>query len=95
MSLAVTLQDSNDRNLKFLSVFKCCSPVFVIRELETFNEIKPVSPEISSNVVSVRLQFCDKFKHVREESSLIFLAPSSANSPPHISSDLRFLKFLK
>lgn len=49
-------------------------------------------PEINSRVVSVRLQFCDKFKLFRDESSLIFFTPSSVNSPPHISSNLRFLK---
>ncbi|RDX69411.1 hypothetical protein CR513_51483, partial [Mucuna pruriens] len=78
MSFTVTLQDSNDRDLKkFFSVFKCCSPELVIPEFETFKEIK---------------LFCDKFKHVRDERSLIFFTPSSVNPPPHISSNLRFLK---
>lgn len=46
MSFDVTLQDSNVRDLKFFSVFKCCSPAVVMRDFERFKEINPVSPDI-------------------------------------------------
>lgn len=49
-------------------------------------------PEITCKDLSVRLQFCDKFSHVRQTRSLRFLTPVSVNPPPHISRDWRFLK---
>ena len=49
-------------------------------------------PEINSKVLSVRLEFCDKFSSLRYERFLIFLTPVSVSPPPHISRDLRFLK---
>lgn len=49
-------------------------------------------PEINSKVLSVRLEFCDRFNNVRDERSLIFFMPASVNHPPQISKDLRFLK---
>lgn len=52
-------------------------------------------PEINSKVLSVRLEFCDRFSSLRYERFLIFLTPVSVNPPPHISRDLRFLKSAK
>jgi hypothetical protein len=46
ISFAVTLHDSNVRDLKFFSVFKCGSPAEVMREFERFKETNEVSPEI-------------------------------------------------
>lgn len=56
------------------------------------NEEKQKIPEANSNVLSVRLQFCDRFSSFREARSLIFFTPASVNPPPHISRDWRFLK---
>ena len=52
-------------------------------------------PEIISNVLSVRLQFCDRFSSDRDERSLIFFTPASVNPPPHISKERKFLKPIK
>jgi hypothetical protein len=52
-------------------------------------------PETNSNVLSVRLEFCDRFSSVREARSLIFITPASVNPPPHISRDWRFLKSVR
>ena len=49
-------------------------------------------PEINSKVLSVRLEFCDRFSSIRDERFFMFLTPVSVNPPPHISRDLRFLK---
>lgn len=49
-------------------------------------------PEINSSVLSVRLEFCDRLRSVRDERSFKFLTPASVNPPPHISSDCSFLR---
>lgn len=52
-------------------------------------------PEIISSVLSVKLQFWDRFKSDRDERSLIFFTPASVNPPPHISKKRKFLKPIK
>lgn len=49
-------------------------------------------PEINSSVLSVRLEFCDRLRRVRDERSFMFLTPVSVNPPPHISSDCSFFR---
>lgn len=49
-------------------------------------------PEINSSVLSVRLEFCDKLRSVRDGRSFMFLTPASVNPPPHISSDCSFFR---
>lgn len=44
MSAAVTLQDSNDSDLKFFKGVKCCKPSLVILEFDTFRDTKAVNP---------------------------------------------------
>jgi hypothetical protein len=55
------------------------------------NEDMQKIPEINSRVLSVNLQFWERFSCVRETISLIFFTPASVNNPPHISRDCRFL----
>lgn len=57
ISIAVTLQDSRDKDLRFWSGFRWWSPEFDTREFDTFRETKAVRPEISSKDLSVRLPF--------------------------------------
>uniref|UniRef100_A0A2P2L7Y6 Uncharacterized protein MANES_14G119400 n=1 Tax=Rhizophora mucronata TaxID=61149 RepID=A0A2P2L7Y6_RHIMU len=54
-------------------------------------EIRTI-PDIDSNVLSVKLQFCERFNTVRLVRCLIFLTPVSVNPPPQISRDWRFFK---
>lgn len=53
ISLAVTLQDSNVNDFKFLSDFRCFRPADVTREFEMFKETSCVSPAFTSTIYSV------------------------------------------
>lgn len=94
-SVAVTLQDSRESDLNFFKALRWCSPSLVMREFDTFREIRSVNPEINSNVLSVRWQFCERFKKIKDARSLMFITPTSVSDPPHTSSDRRFFKCRK
>lgn len=53
ISLAVTLQDSKDRDLRFFNDLICTKPALLIRELEMLSETKPVKPVIPLSKPSV------------------------------------------
>lgn len=62
MSFAVTLQDSKVSDFKFLSCFKCCSPVLVTREFETFRDTSCVKPAFCAEKVALEIRKSKSFK---------------------------------